>query len=477
MSAEQDDPANNQRRTPLDRFLSLATEVRAGEGFTALLLAINVFLLLSAYYVIKPVREAFILSSGGAEIKSYAAVGQTAILAIVVPLYGWLVSKLSRQKLIFFVTFFFQATFVAFYFAAVADLKFVGIAFFLFVGVFNVMLVAQFWSFANDIYTQREGERLFPIVAFGASVGAAAGSATTALLVRGLGVEFMLLVATGLLGASLILTRMVERRESERLSSDDSSEEGASEEQRREMDSPSPDDKSEEGVSGTPPSEDTSGAFKLVLRSRYLLMIAAAMFLANLVNTTGEFILSRVVVDWAEDLISRGAAGGADKDTLIGEFYGEFFTTVNIATMLLQFFLVSRIIKWIGIRTAVVLLPLLACGSYVVLALFPILKVVRWAKVAENSTDYSLNNTVRNALFLPLSHEEKFKAKQATDTFFVRGGDAASAGVVALGLHVFFWDTPHFAWFNVVAVGFWIVLTIFIGKKYASLSGDGGSQK
>ena len=130
---------------------------------------LNIFLILTAYYILKPVREALILAgAGGAEVKSYAAAGQAALLVVAVPLYGLLAGRLSRRALINGVSLFFIACLWFFYGAAVGKLP-IGVVFFLWVGCFNLMVVAQFWSFANDVYTVEEGKRLFPLVAFGAS--------------------------------------------------------------------------------------------------------------------------------------------------------------------------------------------------------------------------------------------------------------------------------------------------------------------
>ena len=159
-------------RSLLDRFLRLFTEVRAGEGLTAVPLALNVFLILAAYYVLKPVREALILTEGSAELKSYLSAGQVGLLALAVPAYGALAGRMNRRRLINIVTAFFVLCLVIFYGLARAEVP-LGIVFFLWIGIFNLMIVAQFWSFANDIYTSEEGERLFPIAAFGASSGAA----------------------------------------------------------------------------------------------------------------------------------------------------------------------------------------------------------------------------------------------------------------------------------------------------------------
>src|SRR5678816_1036134 len=153
--------------TVVDRFLSLFANVKPGEGFTALLLMVNVFTLLTAYYIIKPVREALILGEAGAVVKSYASAGQAMLFLLIVPLYGLLASRVSRVWLINGVTAFFISNLAIFFILGRLGVA-VGVVFFLWVGLFNVMLVAQFWAFANDIYTQKKGERLFGVVGIGA---------------------------------------------------------------------------------------------------------------------------------------------------------------------------------------------------------------------------------------------------------------------------------------------------------------------
>ena len=171
--------------------LGLFAEVHAGEGGTVLLLALNVFLILMAYYVLKPVREALVLSEGSAELKSYLSAGQVAVLAVVVPLYGRLVARFPRMRLINVVTLFFAACPIVFYLLARAHVP-LGIIFFVWIGVFSLMIVAQFWSFANDIYTKDQGERLFAIVGFGASLGAVAGARIADQLIEPMGVYCLL---------------------------------------------------------------------------------------------------------------------------------------------------------------------------------------------------------------------------------------------------------------------------------------------
>jgi AAA family ATP:ADP antiporter len=174
-------------------------------------------------------------------------------------------------------------------------------------------------------------------------------------------------------------------------------------------------------------------------------------------------------VRWARQAVELGTAGELDMGGFIGKFYSDFFAVVNAAGLFIQLFLVSRIIKYLGVRVAIMILPCIALGGYMILAFYPILTAVRWAKTAENATDYSLQNTVRNVLFLPTTREQKYKAKQAIDTFFVRTGDVLSAALVFVGTTWLAFQTQHFAIFNLALVVVWLFLAFLIGKEYVRL--------
>ena len=431
-------------RGPLDRFLRLFADVREGEGGQLLLLTFNVFLILTAYYLMKPVREALILAQpGGAEIKSYSMALQAVLLAVIVPAYGALASRLSRRRLINVVTGLFIACLPAFYFAAEAKLP-VGIPFFLWIGVFSLMVIAQFWAYANDLYTPEAGKRLFALVAFGASSGAVFGAFVSGRLIGPLGVHAMLLAAAGVLAASLMLFNFIDLRAGA----------GAS----------APRPSKNQPVPEAPIGD--GNAFALVLRNRYLLLIAALIFLLNWVNATGEYILSSIVSQAAEADVAAGRLAPENEGAFIGAFYAEYFQVVNIAGMLLQLFVVSRVVTYLGVHVAVCILPAVAFGSYAVAALVPSLAVVRWVKTAENSVDYSLQNTVAQMLYLPTTREEKYKAKQVTDTFVVRAGDVLSSATVLVGTALLAFSVSQFAVVNAVLVIVWFAVALILGREF-----------
>jgi AAA family ATP:ADP antiporter len=427
-------------KPPLERFLSLFTEVRAGEGMRLVLLTANVFLILTAYYVMKPAREAFILDQhGGAEIKSYALGAQAVLLVGLVPLYGNLATRLPRRRLINLVTAFFIACLPAFYLASTSGLR-VGVPFFLWIGIFSLMVIAQFWAYANDIHTPEEGKRLFAVIAFGASSGAVFGAWLSGQLIQAFGVRPLLLAAAVILVASLLLFNWIDLRQ--------------------------------RGTRAAPDAREdvdigAGNAFGLVLKSRYLLLVAATIFLLNWCNSAGEYILSAVVKRAADANVHAGTLAAADAGRFIGAFYADYFQVVNVVGMLLQLFVVSRVIKYVGVPVAICVLPVVALGSYATAALIPSLAILRWVKTAENSVDYSLMNTVRHMLFLPTTREEKFKAKQVIDSFVVRAGDVVSAATVWIGTTVLAIGVSQFAWINVAVVLVWLAFAVATGREFA----------
>ena len=429
------------RPSPVERFLNLFTVVRPGEAKTALLLALNVFLILMAYYVLKTVREALILGEGTAELKSYLSAGQVAVLALVIPYYGRLVARFPRMTLINVVTVFFVICPPVFYLLAQMGVP-LGIIFFVWIGIFNLMIVAQFWSFANDVYSKEEGERLFVIVGFGASLGAVAGALVADRLIEPFGVNQLMLVGAGVIGLQLLLTNYVDRIERGRRAP----------------------------VVKTGPAAPPVNAFAMVFRTRYLLLIGLMLMMLNWINTTGEYILGSIVKEAAMATIAAGEAPGLTEGQIIGDFYAKYFSMVNGLGLFLQLFVVSRIVRHRGVAFAVMVLPALSFGAYNILVFMPTLTAVLVAKVVENSTDYSLNNTVRNMLFLPCTYEQKFSAKQAIDSFFVRMGDVLSAALVFVGTTLVALPTRGFALVNAMLVVVWLVLAWQVGRHYKALT-------
>jgi len=172
------------------------------------------------------------------------------------------------------------------------------------------------------------------------------------------------------------------------------------------------------------------------------------------------------VTEHAQALISGGELAAADQKGYIGEIFASYFAAASVLSLLLQLFVVSRLIKYFDIPVAVCVMPVLSLVGFAAVAIIPSLVIVRWVKVTENATDYSLQNTVRHMLFLPLSREDKYTGKQAIDTFFVRSGDVLSALLVYVGSGMLLWHARDFAIANLVIIVVWLVLAVLVGREY-----------
>ena len=425
----------------LERALSVVTEVRAGEGVSALLLAANGFYLLAFYQVLKVVREALILSESGAVAASYASAGMAAVLLVFVPLYSAFSARVNRVKLVSGVTLFFASHLLLFYLLGSLGFR-IGLGFYIWIGVFNMVAVAQFWAFANDVYNSERGRRLFPLVGVGATLGAAMGAAFATVLFGGIGPYVLMLIAAAGLVVPVILTIVVHRREGRF---------------------------NRESTAIVEQPLKKSDGFKLVLTNRYLLLIALMVLVFNLVNTLGGFMLNSLIVTEAA---SRVAADPTlNNRAVIGTLSGTVQTYVNIVAFILQTFAMSRIFKYIGVRGALFVLPIIALTGYTAIVLLPLFAIVQWTKIFENGTDYSVQNTTRHALFLPTSREAKYNAKQAIDAFFVRTGDFLQAAVVYAGVQLAL-SIRGFAIVNVVLVGVWLLLAVAIAREHRKLVGS-----
>ena len=453
--------------SPVERVLRLFTEVHPGEGQTALCLFAGVFLLLNAYYLIKPLRDGWIAVSAVGhlskmEVKAYTSFGQAALLLMAMRFYAPLVDRWRRIDLLSRVTVICMVTIVVFWFLQpdffIANLPATGVIFYLWVGMFGVFVVAQFWAFVADLYSDRQGRRLIPLVAIGATSGAAAGSWFTEALVRSkiVPVEELLLIALIPLALSMWLARRAE--------------------------SLGPVGRGSSAAAAAPPAEPAAsrrGAMSLIMRSRLLLAVAFATLLLNWINTNGENLLFRVIQEFLAD--EARAQGIGTPSALLAftraetsAFYASFYFWVNASALVLQCFVASRLLKYGGFGVMLLFAPTMALMTYSAMALVPILAVVKAMKVVDNANDYSINNTARNVLWLPVAPITKRKAKPTIDTFFARAGDGFSALTVLIGVQLLAVGTGGLFAFTVALVVVWFSLAVVVVREHAKLVANQG---
>jgi AAA family ATP:ADP antiporter len=430
----------------LERLLSPIADVRRGEAAGALLMALTMFLVLGGYYLLKTAREIFILSEGGAEVKTYSSAGQAMMLLVLVPAYGAVASRVNRTQLVQWVTLFFASNLVVFL-ALLAAGWHIGVVFFLWLGIFNVMVIAQFWAFAADVFSEEKGKRLFPLIGVGSSLGAWLGSVRAGFLVESAGPARLLAGAVAVLVVCAGLARVIDRVT------------------RRA--SPAQSARADEKL-GTGPS-----GFAMLFSDRYLMLIGVLVLLLNLVNTSGEYLFGRYVVNTANAMYGAGPESAAAREQFIGQTYSSFFSYVNLIGFLLQLFVVSRVFKFLGVARSLLIHPIVALVGYAGMLRAPSFEFIRWLKIADNSLDYSLGNTTKQALWLPTSRDAKYKAKQAVDAFCMRAGDVLTAGVVYTG-ELASLSIPVFAALNVVFVLGWLATVRGLNRKLRARALEAG---
>ncbi|HEU0034329.1 MAG TPA: Npt1/Npt2 family nucleotide transporter [Kofleriaceae bacterium] len=421
-------------KTLTARLLRPFTKVHPEEAATVVLMTACAFALLTAYYLLKTVREPLILLQGGPEVKLYARAGQILLMIGVVHLYGQLARRVGRIKLLGIVFLFFISNLAVFAVLAGTSLS-IGLPFFLWVGVFSYTVVAQFWALAADIYSEEQGKRLFPIIGAGSSIGAVVGGLFAKSLVP-FGPQVLMGTAVVILLACVGAIVVIERRSA------------------RVAARPQADKHPDEPLSN-------ESAWHLLARDRYLLVIAGLVVFLNWVNSSGEYLLDRILVATAHDVASQGG----NAQTYIGTFKADYYFWYNSIGVALQLFVVSRVFKLVGVRGALFVMPVFALIAYAGAVALPVIAVMRLVKIGENSLQYSLQDTTRNALYLVTSRVEKFVGKTAVDTVGVRSGAIMSTIMVFIGTRLG-WSTSTFAMINVGLVVAWLAFVLLVRREH-----------
>jgi ATP:ADP antiporter, AAA family len=448
----------------LERGLRLFTDVRSGEGLTGLVMFADVFLILCAYYFVKALRDGWIAVSEVAglsqvELKAYTSFAQSLLLWGIVSVYARLSARWSRRTLVTRATLVCISCLVVFWLLqpgfVFTNLPGAGVAFYLWVGMFGVFVVAQFWTFAADLYAGERGKRLLPLIAIGATGGAAFGSFLTQHLLRSGLVDSgtLPLLAVVPLAGSLLLTLLADAR------------------------GPVAGMRVERTVRTAPAvcgARVGSGALGMIFRHRYLVVVATVAMLTNWVNTNGENLLFRVLQDTLrEDVGARGITGTVAARAFVRDgttaFYGNYFFWVNLCALLAQALLASRLLRWGGIGAVLLVLPIISLVSYSSMAVLPMLEVMRVTKIAENATNYSLDNTARQVIWLPTTTEMKYWTKPAIDSLFLRLGDGMAALTVLVGLQILDLPTRDLALVNVALAACWLGAAVVIVLDYRRL--------
>lgn len=406
------------------------TEVRA------LLLSFSYFFcLLCGYYILRPLRDEMGIL-GGVKNLQWLFTGTLVVMLMVVPIFGWLVSRFPRRRLIAHLYRFFILNILIFFllFKFGDGRVYVARAFFIWLSVFNLFVVSVFWSFMADIFRNEQGKRLFGFIAAGGSAGAILGPAITTFLAVPLGPINLLLISAVFLEGAVQCIHLLLRTPGLRPA-------GRREESDR-----------EEAIGGG----ILTGATR-VFQSSYLLGICLYLLLYT---ATGTFLY------FQQAHIIKGAfASSAERTTV----FALMDLSTNTLTVLTQIFLTGRIMTRLGVAAAAAFLPVVVAIGFGGLALWPVLSVLIVFQIIRRASNYAVSRPAREVLFTVVSREEKYKSKNFIDTVVYRGGDAVSAWVYA-GIGMFGLGLSGIVVLTVPIALAWAGLAIFLGKKQEKLA-------
>jgi AAA family ATP:ADP antiporter len=419
----------------LRRLLALACDIQPEETRTTLTSFLMVFMLMGAYYILRPVRDALASNWTDAEV-SWLWTFTFFLSFILVSVYGWAVSVIRFQRLVPTVYGLFATSFVLFYIGTqtLTDQVLLDKAFYLWISLFSLFHISVFWSFMADTFSKPQAIRLFAFIGAGASGGGILGSALTALVVKDIGTDSLLLIASALIVLTLPIIGWLQRLKITDLHNKDVAI-----------------DTAQLSIGGNP-----LAGFSEFVKSRYLLGIGLFIFLYTSIGSFVYFELKNLLAD-------------LDMETRT-QIWANMDLAVNSLTLLVAIFATGRIAKHMGLPFTLASIPVLVGGGMLLLASAPMVGVVVAVQVFRRAGNYAVSRPAREMLFTAVTREVRFKAKPVIDIVIYRGGDmlnawAFTALTQGLGLGL-----AAMALVGAFIAGLWALTGVYLGRQFNSMA-------
>jgi len=416
------------------------SEIESNELKATLVSTLFIFILMSSYYILRPVRDAMASDWTDTEV-SFLWNINFFVSAGIVAVYGFAVSRTKLRNVIPSMYGFFALSFVAFYFGVslVDDRVLIDKAFYLWVSVFALFHVSVFWTFMADTFNKEQAKRLFAIIAAGASAGALVGPAIPALFAGVLGTDTLMLVASSSMMLVIPLVFYLYHLKGTELGNSDL----------------------EADTSNAVIGGNWWQGFQSFVTNPYLLGIGAFILLYVFIGSFVYFEQKNLLVDFSR----------AERTQILGSIDW----LVNLLTFGMALFVTGRIVAKVGMPTALALMPVLVCAGLLILAFAPVLTVLLALQVFRRGGNYGLTRPAREMLYTKVTQEERFKAKPVVDIVVYRGGDAVSGTLFA-----FLTDGTGLGLAAVAVVGAaiaaaWASAGVWLGKQFDRTQDSGDS--
>ena len=392
-------------KNTLHKTLSRLVDIKPGEIPTALLMFFYFFLITCSVYIIKPVKISNFLESLNAERLPFAYLITAILIGFVVSLNTKLLHAMKRNVYISLSLVFFISNIVLFWFFFHWEWNWLSMLYWVWCDIFTITTVTQFWILVNDIYHPRQARRLIGFLVSGGLLGGIAGSLLARFFAQVLGTTDLLLICPFLLLPCILIVSILHRQTQDPL-----------------------DDKKRRTTSTEASKTGYIESFGIIKKSRYLLILSAIMTTAIIITTMVDFQFNSVLELALVDQDERTA------------FLGTFFTGLLVFSYLVHVFLTNRILKNFGMRLALSIAPLFLLTASIAILFIPAAFFLIWAitiKGGDKSLAHSLNQSVRELLYIPIAPEIKYKAKVFIDMFVNKFAKGIAASILLFCIFIF----------------------------------------
>jgi len=416
-------------------FKSLAG-VEPHELSAVMLSMLYFFFLFGSYSVVKPVRDAMGTVYGINHLNQLF-LGTFIGTLILAPLYAGLASRLKLSTFLPWVYGFIALSILGFYAmfsGGKVSARWVAAGFYIWVSVFNMLIISVFWSFMADVFSRTQAKRLFGFIAAGGTIGGIAGPAIATLLAKSVGNNGLMLISAAGFAVTGLLVKLLARERDKLIAA------SGTEGQRTTIN---------HRLGGNP-----LDGFILLLKSPYLLLIAGFLFLMTCIST--------IVYTQLGDLITKAFTDHNART----QAYATIELVVNSLAVVIQLIGTGRIIKRFGVTLGLMLNPIIMVFAFLAIAFSPVLMILGSLQILRRVAEYAVAKPTREMLFTVVDQESKYKAKNVIDTVVYRGGDLV-ASFASVGVLNGFGDIG-LAILGVAVSLVWFPIAWVLGKRYES---------
>ena len=411
-------------------------KIRKEEWSKTLLMFFYFFITITCLYILKPVRSSIFLEKSGFENLPYVWISTVLILMVVVAVYVKFVNWVQKNVLLMGTVLFFVSNILTFWWLLGKEIPGLPSAFYIWVSIFSIMSVTQFWTLANDIFNSREAKRLFGFIGSGGILGGMCGGYITGLLVHLVGTVNLLIVAAIILCLSVVFIHVLWRSEHSRHEIESHQREEDKHKTKEER------------------NKQNKELFKNIWRSKYLLLLLIMVCLAKLVSTLVEYQFNGIV---------QTSFLGVDKKTA---FFGWFWGMLNTASFVIQFFLTSRVLRHLGIKVALLILPIGLLFGNMAILLNPGLWSAVFTMMYDGSLNYSLNQASKEVLYLPIVREIRYRVKPFIDMVGYRTAKGIGSLLILFMTQILIFDMRGLCLFTIALIIVWIMAAFVMKKEY-----------